>query len=476
MKGKTLSFWRLGLCWGLASIGFSFASSEVEPSPDADPEAPARLSQQARAVRQFEAYQARYADDDDTWVAPGVVARRTPPQVELWAEATGLSSDEPVEFILIGETSGHDYEAIAVSYARPSDVHAALVFIGMEPGAPFNPRARRFFPRGERVFATVEWTDEDGREHKWSVEELIRDGRVQASMAREGFAFVGSQRIEVDGRERYAADVWEPQSILSIYNEPTTVLDRPGIVPQAAVYGFLHPYPDRQPAAGQWLRFRLEPEFTDGRRRVAELTLEAKAEVNDYPVHLQLLDAQGSTLHDDPTVGEVLRTLQELAAAERSPFLTLIWSEDLPLNELRDLIQVLAALEAQHLLFIEPPPDEAFLFHRAFLPQAEHRDPAQRPSQALELRLTHETDMGVAARIRDIKDVRERRDEPFVAAIEEFPVHTPEELPALLEEIDHRLPVLLVFAPATMTYGEAMTWVKPVLATLPTVYFFLESD
>ncbi len=463
------------LCITLGSHPLQSAA-ELTPPQDADPHESARLIHAQRARQQYAQHKERYADDTAVWVAPGVIARREPPQVEIWAEATGLTENEPVEFILIAPKSGHNYEAIAVAHALPSDIHEALEFIGLPAGAPFNPVARRFFPRGERVWVSLQWTDADDQEHQWRAEDLIRDGRADAALPPEGFAFVGSQTVTTDDGLQYVADHFEPMSIISIYNEPSTVLDRPQRVDQSAVYGFLHPYPDRQPAAGQWLQMVLEPEFTDGRRRVVPLTLAIQAQVDEYPVHLQLRTNDGEPLHDEPTVSAVLNTLRAHDTPEQTVFLDLEWGPDLPLNELRDLVQVLSTLETQGKLNLEPPTDDQWLFHRAFLPQPEHRDPARRPSQALELRITRTNEDETTALIRHIEDTRERREDPFEPRITEHPLTDPTAIPDVLEEINHRLPVLLVFAPATLTYEAAMEWVNPALPSLPTIYFFLESE
>ena len=130
------------LCITLGSHPLQSAA-ELTPPQDADPHESARLIHAQRARQQYAQHKERYADDTAVWVAPGVIARREPPQVEIWAEATGLTENEPVEFILIAPKSGHDYEAIAVAHALPSDIHEALEFIGLPAGAPFNPVARR---------------------------------------------------------------------------------------------------------------------------------------------------------------------------------------------------------------------------------------------------------------------------------------------------------------------------------------------
>ena len=85
-------------------------------------------------------------------VLPGAAGR---PQkscvVTLWGEATGVSPDAPIEFLLIPTDSGHDYEALTISFAKPSDIHRALAFIGLKPGKSVDYAAYRYWvSKGER--------------------------------------------------------------------------------------------------------------------------------------------------------------------------------------------------------------------------------------------------------------------------------------------------------------------------------------
>ncbi len=69
-----------------------------------------------------------YKKDPHVLVFPGGLAHRQEKWVHVFAKATGLSDKDSVEFVLISETSGYDYESLAISYATPSDIHRALEF------------------------------------------------------------------------------------------------------------------------------------------------------------------------------------------------------------------------------------------------------------------------------------------------------------------------------------------------------------
>ena len=191
-----------------------------------------------------------------TLTLPGLVANRQEHWVRVSATATGLQESSPVEFLLIGPNSGKDYEALATSLAKPSDIHKALVFIGMQPGTPASQYECRFWPKGERVRITVEWKDgaavpaqgsnaaanvsiTTGGVRRISGESLVFDKRAGKQLPQDGFVFVGSaweKSREQPAQTVYAADTFDPCSIVSLYNEKGTVFDVPRQAPQGRVY------------------------------------------------------------------------------------------------------------------------------------------------------------------------------------------------------------------------------------------------
>lgn len=468
----SLNTTRIALCaFAVCTFLASAHAESTAPPQDADPDARFALQHHAAVDARYAERLEHHADEPHMRVRRGLLADRKAGFVEIDAEASGLPPHDPVEFIVISESSGHDYESLAISHARPSEIHEAMRFIGMEPGQPYNPRALRYSPKGERVIITFHWEDDDGATHAYRAEEMVRDDRTESHLVMEGFVFVGSQWLDEDGDRVYAADAYGPQSIVSIYNEPTTVFDVPRDVPQRDVYGFLRPYPDRQASYGRLLRIRIEPESRDGQRRVAEVTLAIRPGAGETPIHLTLLDADDVPLHDGHALHQVLSALNRIAEEGQTPFLSLDLHDDTPLKEIRDLLNLLRAFQAEGELHIEPP-QPGDLFYRAFLPVEEHRERENRPSQALELHLTRSED-GLTGRVVLIEDDRRRREEPFDPVITEYAAPTPAALSETLADIQHRLPVLLVFAPGDMTYGTVMQWVRPVLDSHPMIHLFL---
>jgi len=406
----------------------------------------------------------------DYFIRPGLIADRAARTITVYAEATGLGPDDPVEFILISDTSGHDYEALAVSYARPQDVHQALVFIGMDPGIPFDPSKLRYRPKGERVMVRLQWEDAEGQANDWAAEDLIYNYRTRKSIPVEGFVFTGSQMVENhNGEQTYAAETIGPQSIISSYNEPTTVLDVPRDVPQSEVYGHIRPFQNRQPPAHARVTVQLAPEFADGQKRVMDVRLElARAGQEGGPASMTLTDAEGIALHEGNEVQNVLAALGRLTAPERNVYLEIFIADETTLGAARAAIAPLQPILYAADIPVEPP-RAGHLYYRSLFPTPDHRARENRPSQVLEWHVTRGEEglQGQLIRVHEEEGVEGFKETTWDAS-------TPEALRIALDEAAHRFPVLLTFAPSDMPYGEIMNFLGPALETHGTQFLFLD--
>lgn len=121
-----------------------------------------------------------------------------------------------------------EHEALVLTRAKPSNVHAGLLMIGLEPGRPglvdFRGReVRGVPPEGAGVVIEVAWNDETGAARTAPVESWVRrveDTRALAALPqgpgvwgpRGGWAFAGSRfvtrrdRESGEEREVYDAD------------------------------------------------------------------------------------------------------------------------------------------------------------------------------------------------------------------------------------------------------------------------------
>ncbi|MEM8873611.1 MAG: YdjY domain-containing protein [Planctomycetota bacterium] len=142
---------------------------------------------------------------------------------QLRIAAESLALDVPLEFVCVVAGTA-DHETVVRTLARPSDIHAAALVLGLEPGQPirWSPAKQEFLPpAGPPVRISVEWATPAGDVTK-PVEQLIRRIDNGEPMPPRTFAFVGS-RTAPDGT--YVADV--TGQIVSLVNFEHTVFDVP---------------------------------------------------------------------------------------------------------------------------------------------------------------------------------------------------------------------------------------------------------
>jgi hypothetical protein len=405
-------------------------------------------SQAEAARKHFEQNRAKHGKDGDKLVLPGLVADRKAQSVEVLAETTGLKAEEIIEFLLVDQSSGHGYEALVWSYAKPSDIHRALEFVGLKAGSPVNPGAGRFWSDGDPVAVTVRVDDEK----PFPMEELILDMKTGKPLPAEGFLFTGSVKLP-DGK--YAADVHQPRSIASIYNEPGVVLDVPRQVSQSEVYGQLVVNPERVLPGGKLLTVILRPGTAAGMRRGRQVQLDVKR--NDGPTGLQfsLLETNRAVIKQSP---EVTPALEELVAIKPAPYVTVKFDEALPVGEVSKTCVLLAMLEGMIGAVRVNPPPAGQLYYRAFVPTKDWREPAGRLVQPWELHLGENPEL-----VRYDTEPELKR--------HAFPVADPA---GMVARIGTTPPVLLVYAPANLAYGELLKFVRPVQQTHRTIYVFVE--
>ena len=107
-----------------------------------------------------------------------------------------------------------EHEAVALTKVPPSQVHAALLLLGLEPGSPgrFSFEGKRLVsipPTGPRLRVTLAY-ERDGKTIElpasdWAV--TTRDGQSLTKHApTEGFVFAGSMIVKRQDREVYYAD------------------------------------------------------------------------------------------------------------------------------------------------------------------------------------------------------------------------------------------------------------------------------
>jgi hypothetical protein len=141
---------------------------------------------------------------------------------QVRVECEALAVNAPLEFFCC--LSGtNEHESVLRSAVRPSDMHAALLAIGLKPGEPmsYSEASKKWFPpHGPPLSIGVEF-EKAGKKVTYPAYRWLRDVKTKKECKSFSWVFCGS-RVK-DGR--YAAD--DTGYIVSIVNFDFVIIDIP---------------------------------------------------------------------------------------------------------------------------------------------------------------------------------------------------------------------------------------------------------
>lgn len=117
--------------------------------------------------------------------------------------------------VIVCTFDSKEHESLVVTRAKPSHVHAALLMIGLEPGAPGSwrideqSRVTIAPPRGSPVYVSLVFDPASPDAREIDPAELVINARTKArasSLEGAGFVFGGSRVVEWQGQSIYDAD------------------------------------------------------------------------------------------------------------------------------------------------------------------------------------------------------------------------------------------------------------------------------
>lgn len=227
---------------------------------------------------------------------------------QVRVECISLGVDAPLEFFVV-TTGGPTHESVLASRVKPSDLHLAMLMIGLEPGEPvrYSQTAERWFPpTGPRIHLSVEF-EQNGKTVHMPATRLMRHLRTRKEMPATTWIFCGS-RVMDDGN--YAADV--TGYITSVVNFDLTVIDVPDLRSNANETLEWETNTDVAPPEGAAVTLIIEPAGNDA---AAEDTPAAAAPA-DAPIDVVLINVaeDGSvTLDRQPIeVAQITTRLKEM--------------------------------------------------------------------------------------------------------------------------------------------------------------------
>lgn len=433
------------------------------PAPEKGDITQIASSKQA-AEDNFQQAAAAVAGHADFWTAPFVLADIKNGQVTVWGQHTGMATGEPLEFFVISENSGHDYESLMMTFAKPSDIHQALEKIGAKAGGSVSPNDHRFWARGSRVVAEIAWQPNDADAPlRMPIEKTaLYNG---APMVQVPWIFAGAPMlpdVENEGQQVYAADVYSPNSIAACFNLQNTVFDLPFQGGKTQTYG----------------NFIRDPTFQapEGKPMLLHLRLAREKEApKDIDLTLQFRGADGA-LQTSGMDGLPAGDLSDLGAflnqrENEVHFLNLDFGPDIPLGQLTQLARQLQLLESHVSSVRVEPPAAGQLFYKAFVSDPRFRKRADRPTQPLELHLSSVT----GATLMELEEVWGDGPNPTIVE-NRLLLNEPEDLQQFLQDPEKQKPVIFIYANPTQTYGEMQNWLRPVLDQFPVVFVYLNEE
>ena len=147
---------------------------------------------------------------------------------EVRVDCEAVAADYPLEFLAV-VTGTNEYEAVVRSAVKPSDLHLALLLVGLKPGEPvrYSEATQTWLPpSGPPVDVWFEYA-KDGKPQRVPAYRWMRDVHTKQPARPFTWVFTGSRTV--DGV--YAAD--QTGSLVGVINNENSVLDVPALKSRA---------------------------------------------------------------------------------------------------------------------------------------------------------------------------------------------------------------------------------------------------
>ncbi len=221
---------------------------------------------------------------------------------QIRVDCQALNVDIRLEFFCV-LTGTNEHESVLRSDAKPSDIHTALLMLGLKPGEPvkYSEAAKKWIPpHGPPLHISCEY-EKDGKTVVVPANRMIRDATTKKCPNSFTFIFDGS-RVMDDGK--YAADV--TGYMVSVVNFDLTLIDVPELASNANETLEWEYNPDTVPKTGTKVTMIIEPAGKD-----ADVKPDAPAKADAAAPETAVLKVQAGnmTLNDQPV------TLVDLSAA-----------------------------------------------------------------------------------------------------------------------------------------------------------------
>jgi hypothetical protein len=394
----------------------------------------------------------------------GVMADREKREVRCVVEAVGHPQGTIIEFLVAAPQSNRAYESALMSVAKPSDIVRALEWINLPRGAVMDGSLFRFWPRGERVSATIRRLQAPQQSAR-PLQSVIKDITQEPPLFGDGgLVFAGGTWTTNVCR----VDTEQPCSVIALYNEEETLFDIPFLASKGAAYG--RSVLAEKINEGEVFEIVFKPLLlSQDALRTFHLSITAQP-AEGQETTLVCEDQQGAQLKKG-ALTEVLTWLKARSERGEDLFVTLTMSDELTVAKAAELAQLFALLDGKGIKLYGKTKEGVFA--RAFLPQASWRKREGRTPQPFELHLLGETN-----RLTFIEEDWSGEGLDPKLTPKDYPFSDVSELPGLVKRVgdkdSHKVKLLFVFAPRNAPLKKIMPAVRALSDRLPLVYIFAE--
>ena len=285
-----------------------------------------------------------------------------------------LLVEMPLEFFCVLRGTV-DHETVLRTTVKPSDVHAALLGLGVEPGHPlrFEPERKQWIaPAGPPLRVEVEW-EQDGKTVRRRAGELMRNMKTGEVMPPGTWVFSGSA---LGPNGEYGADF--TGQLVSIVNFEYTTIDVPRIASNANETLEWEVNRDLMPPEGTdvWMIITpVEGAVTRPANRAAEAPRPQGVPID---VVVVMLDRNGQVMVNSEAVAlaETGKLVRERSGGPSAVRLTA--PRGAPVDDLGRLLGELVRAEITDVTFVPPPPTAQEMAEAEGAPQRGEVAPASR--------------------------------------------------------------------------------------------------
>ncbi len=273
---------------------------------------------------------------------------------EIRVECEAVKADYPLEFMAVVNNT-NEYEALVRSEAKPSDLHLALLMVGLTPGSPvrYSESTKTWQPpTGPPVDIWFEY-QKDGKAMKVPAYRWMRDVKTKKEAPPMAWVFTGSKVMD---DHSYAAD--STGCLVSVINNELSVLDVPALKSRAIESREYERNADLMPPTGTAVTMILSPATDQGSPGSTETPKPTTNPAGLSDVHIDQAKVDHLRQHWEQAVAPHRAALKEAAQAHYQVINDLRKEQQRLIDESDRIQRTIDQLEKEYQDMTTPQPEQ----------------------------------------------------------------------------------------------------------------------